>query len=99
MNKAVCYIYAIRGLVSGSVKIGISRNVRQRMIVLKSSTAEPLELLVAVPGTRTDEKVAHIYCDAERISGEWFRPGKSVERLIRFMTERGRVTRSAWRLT
>jgi hypothetical protein len=67
---------------SGVVKIGYSRNVDKRMQVLATGSPRPLQVLLTIPGTRSDEGAFHEMFKAEHMRGEWFRLSGRIERFI-----------------
>ncbi|HEY1361786.1 MAG TPA: GIY-YIG nuclease family protein [Xanthobacteraceae bacterium] len=67
---------------SGVVKIGYSRNVDKRMKVLATGSPRPLQVLLTIPGTRSDEGAFHEMFKAEHMHGEWFRLPGRIERFI-----------------
>jgi hypothetical protein len=66
----------------GLVKIGYSRNVDKRMRVLSTASPRPLQILLTIPGTRSDESAFHEMFKAERIRGEWFLLSSRIEDFI-----------------
>jgi hypothetical protein len=66
----------------GLVKIGYSRNVDKRMQVLATGSPRPLQVLLTIPGTRSDEGAFHEMFKAEHMRGEWFRLSDRIERFI-----------------
>lgn len=67
---------------SGLVKIGYSRNVDKRMQVLATGSPRPLQVLLTIPGTRSDEGAFHEMFKSEHMRGEWFRLSGRIERFI-----------------
>jgi hypothetical protein len=67
---------------SGVVKIGYSRNVDKRLKVLATGSPRPLQVLLTIPGTRSDEGAFHAMFKAEHMHGEWFRLSSRIERFI-----------------
>ncbi len=67
-------IYAIRCARLGAVKIGWSRQIRQRVIALASAVRSDLVLVALMPGARWQEQRAHAELDAARMApgSEWF---------------------------
>lgn len=57
----------------GNVKIGFSKSVNGRVSTLKTGCAEPLRVLLAIPGTDETEAFFHAHFAAHRMQGEWFR--------------------------
>lgn len=67
---------------SGLVKIGYSRNVDKRIQVLATGSPRALQVLLTIPGTRSDEGAFHEMFKAEHTRGEWFRLSGRIERFI-----------------
>ncbi len=67
---------------SGLVKIGYSRNVDKRMQVLATGSPRALQVLLTIPGTRSDEGAFHEMFKADHMRGEWFRLSGRIERFI-----------------
>jgi hypothetical protein len=68
-SKVVTYV-VLRGASGGPVKIGRTRDLGGRLSSLQTASAEPLRVLVTVPGDI--ERELHDACAAYRTSGEWF---------------------------
>lgn len=66
----------------GSIKIGISSDVAQRLVGLGTANAGALQLLGAVDGDRSQERQVHSTLSDYRVSGEWFRDCDTVRSLI-----------------
>ena len=63
-------IYFVR---SGQyVKIGKANDPQARMNALQSASAEPLEMLITIPGGVKVEKALHARFTEKRVSREWF---------------------------
>jgi hypothetical protein len=76
-------VYFIRA--GDMIKIGTTTTLPSRMDALAVSTPEKLEILLVVPGGRTEERQVHALFREDRVRGEWFRPS---ERLAEFIAER-----------
>jgi len=70
-KDAECFIYVVKDIKRGLIKIGKANNVYNRFNQLKTANAE-IELLTSYRGTIKDEKALHSYFDSDRVSGEWF---------------------------
>lgn len=68
------YLYVVARPRDGAIKIGVSRNVAQRVHKLDTTLGEPVHLLAAWEGSYQDERAAHRYLAAFRAWGEWFLP-------------------------
>jgi uncharacterized protein YdaU (DUF1376 family) len=65
------YVYAMRRLSDGAIKIGLSRSPTRRAAVLSRAGAE-LQLLAFAPGTFNLERQAQVDLATWRIGTEWF---------------------------
>jgi hypothetical protein len=72
------HVYLI-GRRPDAIKIGFSRDYRRRFASLQTGAPEPLDLLLAMPGTRGDEGRLHRAFAADRLGGEWFRAEEVAE--------------------
>lgn len=72
------YIYFIRAIESGKVKIGFSTQRQKRFSAIMTECPEPVELLVTMRGTIEDEHALHIRFALHRHIGEWFRPAPEL---------------------
>lgn len=75
----IARVYFARCLASGRWKIGVTRNVRQRVRMLASHAREAVEVLAVVPGTVSDEaallrRFAHLAVEGR----EWFADDGSI---------------------
>lgn len=68
-----CVIYAILRPDTAEVKLGISRDMRSRLICLQASHAVPLTVLGTWPGNQVRERRVHNKWAHLRLCGEWFR--------------------------
>jgi len=68
------YVYAIREVESGRIKIGISRNPAARLAQLQTGNSQQLELMAVKPAVSgfSCERDAHKSAASLRIRGEWF---------------------------
>lgn len=64
------YVYFVRD--ASSVKIGFTSSIKQRMKAIQTACADPLEVLLVMPGTDETEKFFHRMFADYRIGGEWF---------------------------
>ena len=72
MSRAIYILESSAGIV----KIGIARNVHNRMRLIKTATPYPIVLAYsgrAMTGVEAVEKRAHTMLATERMHGEWFR--------------------------
>jgi hypothetical protein len=63
------YVYALRNPDTAAIKIGCSKNPRERA---RQLGGKKMELVAVVRGDRTVERVVHDELAPLRISGEWF---------------------------
>jgi len=76
------YIYFIGLLTKPYVKIGVSRNVAERLLELQCGNPFQLVLLHMCPGNTAIEASLHHLLDKHRIRGEWFYHNQDVEKII-----------------
>ncbi len=91
-------VYIALGVSSGIVKIGYTTNLKRRLNTLNGTWGDRYELAVAVPGTKIDEKQAHIFCGTPVLGREWFLPSRKTTRLITFWKKNRRPSSSPWKL-
>jgi hypothetical protein len=72
------HLYLIRNPATGLVKVGISRNVTQRLYSLEVAAGMKLELLGCVAGGERLERFLHRHFSADRALGEWFRQSRQL---------------------
>jgi hypothetical protein len=65
-------VYFIINKEANRVKIGFSACVSRRLCSLQASSAQPLQLLCSVAGTREDERQLHVLFDKYHSHYEWF---------------------------
>lgn len=63
-------VYLIRA--NGIYKIGVSKNVRQRVKEIQSRVKCPVELIHSFPGWVSAESTLHGIYRNQRLQGEWF---------------------------
>lgn len=79
-DSGKCWIYFIQESEAGSpVKIGIARNVDQRLSELQTGNAFQLVIRAKIEGDEHDEMLLHQQFASDRIRGEWFWPSKAME--------------------
>lgn len=66
------YVYLAEGGRGGLLKIGHSRNPKQRMADLSSVEKQPVSMVCALAGGRDLEFTAHVVWGEFRVRGEWF---------------------------
>ncbi len=77
-KKRVYFIQA----ENGSIKIGTSIDIKNRMSCLFKEVPISLVLLYSFPGSFKEERALHQALDQYRIKGEWFRPCEEVKQTI-----------------
>lgn len=68
------YVYAIKEVETGSVKLGISRDPLQRLIQLQTNNSQKLQLVASRKAVHrfADERALHKEAQTYHIHGEWF---------------------------
>lgn len=92
-------IYVVHSELSGAVKVGWTRQVRQRVIALASIAQSDVTLVAVMPGTCSQEKRAHealasVRCD---VGPEWFHDGPAFRAWLDGQRDALRVS-VTWRL-
>lgn len=78
-------VYFVLARKCGRVKIGTTRNVRDRMSTLQGCAPEPYTFLGWIPGGLAIERGLHKKLSDCRAFGEWFEIGETLtEELARF---------------
>lgn len=73
------FVYAARAVSGeGPIKIGCSKEPRQRLLKLMDYSPVPLELLASVPGNYGDEFALQTLLMAHHSHFEWFHPTPEV---------------------
>ena len=72
------FVYLIKNLTTGNLKIGYSTNPCKRLIGLQQSTDCELKLLGFFEGTTLDEQTLLEKYSQYQIRGEWFRPAPEI---------------------
>jgi hypothetical protein len=81
-NATDC-VYFIQADVGGPIKIGYSADVFKRLSSIQVGYPYKLEILLAIPGSRKDEKDLHKKLKAYHLRGEWFNPNPQVLKTIK----------------
>lgn len=77
------YVYFVRAVGVGRIKIGTAANVQERLRTLQRASPVDLEVLATTPGNRRLEFALHRRFAAERVAGgEWF---ESSARLLGYI--------------
>jgi hypothetical protein len=84
------WIYFIQSVTNGPIKIGFSKNVKERIEDIQCGSPAKLTVLAVHPGTRWGEQRLHKQFATDRIraGGEWFNPS---EKLLKYIWKRGQV--------
>ena len=66
------------GVVGGPIKIGRTNNLRRRMVELRTTTKQDLQVWAMKDGRTLEEGLYHHRFAADRIEGEWFAPSPAL---------------------
>ncbi len=88
------FVYFIEAMGLRAVKIGFSREPRNRLAEMQPSCPARLRLLAAVPGSESIESTLHHKFLDQRIHGEWFHleKGGPIERMVKSIDAGERVS-------
>lgn len=78
-------VYFVQAGKEGPIKIGVARDVQQRIGSLQTANHEKLSLIATVDGGRDTEEKLHRHFAGHRLQGEWFKPAAD---LLKFIAER-----------
>lgn len=81
-------VYVVRAGDEAPVKVGIARNVADRIATLQTGNWRKLHVLYSLPGDLHLEKHLHLEMANDRIIGEWFE-GPSVEPTLEWLQRLG----------
>ncbi|WP_273854002.1 GIY-YIG nuclease family protein [Guptibacillus spartinae] len=86
-RKEAGFVYFLREHLCGSIKIGYSRNLDQRLIRFGVTLPFDVELAHAIysQNVQTTEKLLHKYFEGKRLNGEWFQLSEEELNEIRRM--------------
>lgn len=77
-------VYIVRGCLAGLIKVGYSRNLKQRIQCLRSQIPEQIEVLGFVLGVSEDaEKELHARFKFWHVRHEWFRSDTPIIEYIK----------------
>ena len=65
-------VYVVRSSGTGWIKIGWSSSWEDRVRGLSTQHGAPLDVMLVIPGTQEDERLAHERFALDRKHGEWF---------------------------
>lgn len=76
-------LYFVQEAESGNIKIGIARNLKQRLYELQTDNSNKLNLLGSAKfsselAVRKAEKHLHATFATQRVRGEWFKTSESL---------------------
>lgn len=74
VNPQDCFVYLIREIPSGRVKIGTTQDIEQRLKQLQTGNPDPLEVVAWYPGSFEEEMILKNQWKGINIRGEWFQP-------------------------
>lgn len=74
----IAVVYLIKSRASGLLKIGFTKNAKQRFSRIVSSTGGEIDVIVTIPGDVTMERSFHDRHAAHRQKGEWFVDCKEI---------------------
>ncbi len=78
-EKDTCTVYFVQSGHGGDIKIGLTKNLDERMKGLQGANPVKLVLIGAIPKTAMDtEAQLHARFAAHRTIGEWFRPDPEI---------------------
>jgi len=76
-------VYFIRqSASSGTIKIGTTSSIHDRLSNLQTANSERLELMAITPGSRELERSLHEIFEPEHISGEWYHLSAEIAKVI-----------------
>ncbi len=76
-------VYFVRAGADGYIKIGHSKNVKNRIKDLQTASPVPLDVMCVIDGDKRMETELHRRFAKHRDHGEWFRPGIDLLNFIR----------------
>lgn len=80
------FVYVVRNETSGLLKIGYTNDPSRRLVMLRTSSADPLTLVGTIAGTPDDEKALHGLLRSWRVAREWFQPCAAMGPLLTALT-------------
>lgn len=83
------YVYFIQPENGGPIKIGYSKNVKNRLTTLQTSNAYKLVVIGEVNAPMVAEQKLHMYLKHAKTYGEWFEPDEIVLETIKKCLEHG----------
>lgn len=82
--RAPEFVYFLRAETTRLIKIGVSRDIRQRIVALQTGSPDKLVLMgiIRCDAPKDFERELHSRFGRDRSHGEWFRPSEALEALI-----------------
>lgn len=90
-TRKIKTIYFARHKNGGPTKVGITKNIKERMSVLRTQISHGLEVIAQAPGCGRDEYTIHQKLKHTKIIGEWFAPSDELDAVIKHVVETGRI--------
>ena len=75
-------IYFIQASITGLIKIGHTRDLKERFKAIESICSEKIYIIKTTPGDLSAEHKLHIDFSHLRDHSEWFHPGKDLLKYI-----------------
>lgn len=100
ITTVVYFIQANASKGRGPIKIGVSYAPSIRLANLQTGCPYPIGLLGTIRGGRNVERALHLMFHDRRLSGEWFKPNRRMQRFISELlstAENHPVSVSSWR--
>jgi hypothetical protein len=77
------WLYFIRNVDTGRIKIGVANNVESRLHDLEMQSGSEMELLGSIRNASELECILHIIFRESRARGEWFEPSEALLRIAK----------------
>lgn len=78
VNPEECYVYLIREIATGRMKIGTAQDIAERIKTLQCGNPDELELVAWMRGSFQLERELHQRFNRNRLRGEWFLHDRSI---------------------
>lgn len=82
-TAATTFVYFAK--CGARIKIGFTKNIRQRMKALQTGLSEQIEVVFALRGGKVLEAHLHAMFKSQRLHGEWFSFGGNIQRFLNAM--------------
>lgn len=95
-NPKAGFVYFLRELLQGSIKIGYSRNLENRLVQFGVALPFDVELVHVIYSLNVEktEKLLHTHFGEKRLNGEWFKLSEDDLMIIRKMDFPGHILTS-----